>query len=110
MAVGKEQLNLLKKLCRCRKAAARKALFDRGGQPLQRALREVAHNVLKGNVKLSKGQFKKLSKHKKTVRELAKKRLPLKVKKALHQKGGFLPALLLPVLGSLASALLGKVL
>ncbi len=110
MAIDRAQLKLLRSLCRCKKATSRRARIERGGPALQKSLREVAHNVLKGNVRLSKGQLSKLRKHKAGVRALASKSTSLNRRKAIQQRGGFLSSLLLPVLGSLASGILGGVL
>ena len=76
---------------------------------MQRALREIAFNVLRGAVKLSKQQLKRLFKHKEEVRALAKKNTSGKRREKIIQKGGFLGSLLIPILGTLASTVLSKV-
>ena len=97
----------LKKLRRCT-AKERKAILANGGKPLQLCLRECAINVLKGNVHLSKVQFNKLKKHKQKIRDLSKKNTSLKKRLSIEQKGGFLPLLLAPIIGSVLGGLLKK--
>lgn len=62
---------------------------------------ECALNVLKGNVPLKKAQLNKLRREKQNLRQLARKRVSLKKKRKILQKGGFLGALLPPVLALL---------
>ena len=72
---------------------------------------ECAKNVLKGRVPLSEHQLKKLRHWKKCLRVLSTKKSSLKHKKKLLQKGGFLGALLTPVLsflGGLVSQAVGQ--
>ena len=101
------QLPVLKKLRRC-SAKERKALLSRGGKSLQLCLRECAYNILNGNVPLTKRQFSKLRVHKQKLRDLSKKTTHQKKRLEIEQKGGFLPLLLAPILGSLLSGLLKK--
>ncbi|KAK7460749.1 hypothetical protein BaRGS_00038834 [Batillaria attramentaria] len=69
------------------------------------SLCEVVHNVLKGHVKLSRGQKQRWSRHKHKLRQLVKRTTTSKKRKELIQKGGFI-SLLLP----LATKLLGGLL
>ncbi len=62
---------------------------------------ECAKNVLKGCVPLTARQFKRLRRWKKTLQTLSIKKPSLKNKKKLLQQGGFLGALLPPVLSFL---------
>ena len=76
----------------------------KGASPdLIKALCECSLNILKGRIKLSPTQKKKLSRHKNNLRLLATKKSTLKHRKRVLQKGGFLGALLGPVLGVLGS-------
>src|SRR5260221_5342422 len=68
---------------------------------------ECAVNILKGNVPLTSGQKKKLCRHKHSLRLLSNKKVAIKSKKKLLQTGGFLGALLTPIL-SLLGGLLGR--
>jgi len=69
---------------------------------------ECAKNVIKGNVPLKPTQLRRLRGERKNVRALASKRTSLRKKRRILQKGGFLTALLPPVLGVLGSLLLGN--
>ena len=65
---------------------------------------ECAKNVIKGSVP----QLRRLRRERSNVRVLASKKTSLKKKRRILQKGGFLGALLPPVLGVLGSLLLGN--
>lgn len=67
---------------------------------------ECAKNVIKGNVPLSDRQKTNLSRRKKDLRALSVKKTSLRKKRKILQKGGFLTALLPPVLSILSSLLL----
>jgi len=73
---------------------------------LQRILREIAVNILRGTVKLSPSQRKGLGKYKRAIRDIALKKTPLKKRLKYQQRGGFLGSLLVPVLSMVASAIL----
>jgi hypothetical protein len=62
---------------------------------------ECAQNLLKGNVKLTKGQREKIRSRKQSFRKLVFKRTPLAKKRQILQKGGFLGALLRPIVAAL---------
>lgn len=64
-------------------------------------------NILKGNVPLTAKEKKLLARKKKLLRKLANEKTSLKTKKAIVQKGGFLGALLGPVLSILTGVLSG---
>ena len=101
------QLPTLKKLKSC-SVKNRKALLNKGGKPLQLCLRECAINILKGNVPLSQSQFNSLKKYKKSLRDISKKNTSNKKRLAIEQRGGFLPLLLAPIVGSLLGGLFKK--
>ena len=83
-------------------------VLNNGGRSLMSCLCEISHNVLKGNVPLTHLQKKKISSYKHIIRKLANsKKLSLSKKKKLVQKGGFLSALLGPVL-TLLGGFLGR--
>lgn len=102
-----DQLAVLKKLRKC-SAKERKALLAKGGKPLQLCLRECAINILKGNVVLTKSQLTHMRRYKTKLRDLSKKKTSQKKRLAIEQRGGFLPLLLAPILGSVLSGLLKK--
>ena len=69
---------------------------------------ECAKNVIKGNVQLKPAQLRRLRRERSNVRALALKKTSLKKKRRILQKGGFLGALIPPVLSVLGSLLLGN--
>lgn len=71
------------------------------------AICECCVNVLKGNVPITKVQKNRLRKYKNELRSLVKKKTSQKKKKNIIQKGGFIPALLGPIIG-VVSSLLGN--
>lgn len=83
-----------------------KGIIEGASNDLIHCLCECAVNVLKGNVPLSPSQKRKLSQSKTHLRSLADKTVgTAKKKRILVQKGGFLPALIAPILGALTSFL-----
>src|SRR5688572_13422310 len=58
---------------------------------------ECAKNVLVGNVALSAEHKRRLERHKRSLRKLILKKTSMKAKKKLIQSGGFLGALLGPI-------------
>lgn len=66
---------------------------------------ECSKNVLSGNVPLKTVQLRKLRREKKNLRALALKKTSLQKKRKILQKGGFIGALLTPVLSILGSLL-----
>ena len=69
---------------------------------------ECANNVLKGNVPLTDRQKTKLRRSRKDLKALSAKKTALRKKRHILQRGGFLTALLPPILGVLANLLLPK--
>ena len=67
-----------------------------------RCICECVKNLLKGNVPLSPAQKKKLSSKKKHLREVVLKKTSLRKKLKLIQSGGFLGALLGPIVSVLS--------
>lgn len=102
-------LKALKKL----PAGKRRELLESASNDFILCLCDCANNVLQGNVKLKPKEKTQLRRHKNTLRALVKgggsRNLIKKKRKLLIQKGGFLPALLAPILGSLASGLVGTI-
>ena len=107
MAIKTTQVPLLKQLCKCNKKL-QKDLLKKGGKPLHLCLKECALNVIKGNVPLSKHQFRKIKKHKNQLREISKKNTSQKRRIKIEQRGGFIASLLIPIIGSLAGGLIKK--
>jgi hypothetical protein len=82
----KERKNLLKHNCD-------KAFVE--------CISECCKNLLKGNIPLKKSQLINLRRHKRSIRTLSLKKPALKYKKKIIQKGGFLGALLGPIVSIL---------
>ena len=62
---------------------------------------ECAKNIIKGNVPLTKRQKARLRRSRNDIRALSVKKTSLRKKRKILQKGGFLTALLPPVLALL---------
>lgn len=107
MALTKEQLRYLRKACACKCKSKQLCLLKAGGPGLQRCVREIAVNVLKGRVPLNKAQTRRLKRHREDVRALARKGSSNRQRLRIEQKGGFLASLIAPLLGGLASTVLG---
>ena len=75
---------------------------------LLKCLSECAYNILRGNVKLKPAEKARLTKYKQKLRKVADKKTSLKQKQKLVQTGGFLPALLAPLLTSVIAPLAGE--
>lgn len=96
----------LKMLSQC-SIKQRKALLKNASSDLLKSICECSLNVLKGNVRLNARQKGRLTRHKRSLRLLADRKISYKRKKQiLIQKGGFLPALLGPIIGTLAGLFL----
>jgi hypothetical protein len=95
------------KILRDAKPALRKQILNKCNKEFVKCLCECAHNVLKGNVPLTPAQKQKLSRHKKNLRQLALKKTAVTKKKKILQSGGFLGALLTPILSLLGGLLNG---
>ena len=90
-----DELKVLKKA----KPKLRKSILRTAENDLITCLSECSHNVLNGNIQLTKKDKRALRKHRKVLRQLAKRKVPTaKRRNILVQKGGFLPALLAPIL------------
>lgn len=78
------------------------------------ALSEISHNLLKGNIKVNKNQFKRLKKHTPVLKALdcpKTRKCSAKRRKLIEQSGGFLPFLIpaaAVALGELGGVLLNK--
>lgn len=81
------------------KPSTRTAIIENADKDLIICLCECALNILNGNIPLDRDQFNKLLKHKEQIRLLASKKLKHADRKEIIQNGGFLPALLAPILG-----------
>ena len=99
----KRNWDLLRVLQKAPKAQ-RDAIIRSSSDDLVLAICEIIVNVLNGTVRLTPAQRKKLTIYKKILRSVADRKLKSSTKKRLLiQKGGFLPAILTPVLAVVAS-------
>ena len=83
-----------------------KAILSKANDELIRCICDVSHNVLRGTAEISTPHKKRLTKHKEALRKLVDRKISLKRKRKIIQKGGFLGALLsaaIPVIGGLLS-------
>lgn len=97
---------LLHKLARAKPDILKKQLKHLHA-PVIRTLKRISRNYLKGNVKLSPLQFKRLQRHKKNIRELALSKTSLNRSRQILQKGGFISSILIPLI-SLFTSLFSK--
>lgn len=88
----------------------RKALLQKADLQLVRYICECALNVLQGNIPLTKSQKSRLRKHANVLRKLVKSSDNFSEKKKIivQRGGGFLPALLAPLIGTILSNLISK--
>ena len=93
------------KTLKAARAKKRKEILKTADKGLINAIGESARNCLKGNVPLNRKQFTCLKKHRHSLRKIASKRTSLKTRKQLIQNGGFLAALLGPVIKAVSSIL-----
>ena len=98
MALRKEELKILARLFACKKVVSRRKILREGGKPLMKALRENAFNILRGKLPLTAKQLARLKKHKTCVRLVAKKNSSNQTSIKIAQKGGFISALIAPLL------------
>jgi hypothetical protein len=84
----------------------RKKLLELADEGLIRSICECADNTLKGHVKLNSVQKKRLLRHKRILRKLARPGETWRQKKKyILQSGGFLAPLIAPILGTLGTLL-----
>ena len=93
----KRQLDTLRFLNRTKPSVV-KSVIQNCDKDLLDAICECSLNILKGKVPLKPSEHKLLNRYKNYLRVLIKKSTSQKKKRAFLQKGGFLQALLTPVL------------
>jgi hypothetical protein len=104
----RKYLPTLKRISRLGEKAKKKIIKD-CDRKLIECFCECSKNILKGNVPLKGGQLKRLRREKNNLRALALKKTSLKRKRKILQKGGFIGAILPPVLTVLSSLLGGLI-
>lgn len=105
----KNNLHYLKVLSES-KPAARTAILENADKELIDCICEAIDNILRGNVKIPTECEKKLRRHAKVLKQLGKKSTGIKTRRQLLvQKGGFLPAILGPLIGIASGLISGLV-
>ena len=84
-----------------------KCILDKASPVLIRCLCDCAHNVLQRNVEISHHHKRKLKLHKTKLQKLADRKVALKTKQRIIQKGGFL-LILLSALTPVISGVVGS--
>lgn len=104
-----KHIHLLDALARA-KPLERKALLERSNYGVIKSIAECIENVLNGNVELDKNRVKKLKRYKNQLRKIHKSggKWTSKKKVIVQSGGAFLPALLLPIIGALATRLIPR--
>ena len=104
----KRNIELLKILKKCKNRRQRQVILELANNDLVHCVCDCINNILKGNLQLSKKKREELKKFAPVFRQLAESKGGVETKrKVLIQKGGFLPALLAPIIG-LAGGLIGE--
>ena len=85
----------------------RKQILHHCGEDFLNCVCQCVMNVSTGNLPLTSAQKQKLSRHRNKLRELVLKKTPKRKKIDIIQKGGFLGALITPIL-SILGGLLGS--
>lgn len=104
MSLSSDQVAILKVLLKA-KPELRKTLLKHADKAIIGTLCDCVYNLLLGNIDISDLQKKNLGRHKKFLRNIAKKGCSWKSKKKIIQKGGnILIPLLLPILTSILTS------
>lgn len=83
------------------KGVVQQSMINMGSKDFIKSLVECAMNILKGNVPLKSPHYKRLKKYHKHLRELTKVSTSQKRRRDILQTGGFIGALLKPLIGLL---------
>lgn len=90
----------LKALARAN-SAVRKSIIEHSSKDFVLTLVEIAKNILKGNVSLTREQHAQLRRYKRQIQQLVLVKTSLKRRKQIVQTGGLLGALIKPILSIL---------
>ena len=74
----------------CSSAEQTKALLSTATKEQIKAITEIFHNIVHGNLKLSKSVKRIISRHRRTIHSLAKDRISLEKRKRLFKKHFYL--------------------
>ena len=92
-------------LSQCQPCVVKKFISQASDKALIHAICECSKNILSGNIKLSPEEYEALKRYRRQLRELSIKATPYKRKRELIQKGGFLTALIAPLIGLLGTVI-----
>ena len=98
----KKNAHLLLHLNNCNAKFHRK-IISIADKDLIQLFTEILHNIHKGNIPLNATQLKTIRKFSKAAKLILKRSTGIQSKKRLLQKGGFIPALIAPIIGFLGS-------
>ena len=102
----KEVLSVLKRVNRM-SGKAKKKFLKTCNKDFIHCICECVRNLLKGHVPMKQSQLKSLGRHKRSLRSLALKQTSLAKRKQILQKGGFIGALIGPLVTGLGSLIAG---
>jgi hypothetical protein len=101
----KSNLGKMQKLARS-KPKQRVEMLKGIDDTLVKSICECCYNVVRGNIPIKSRQLKNLHKYRKEIRDMADRHVPLRKKRRIIQKGGFLGplfSLIAPLIGGLVS-------
>lgn len=78
-----------------------KSMISNANKDFIESLVECAMNIIRGNVPLSSPEFRRLKRYHSLLKDLTKKRVSLKKRRNILQKGGFIGAFLKPLMSLL---------
>lgn len=90
--------------------ATAKGIITNANSDLIHCLSDICHNLINKRLALTNSHKAKLRKYAAVVRKVADKKTTLKNKKVLVQRGGFLGALLAPLVGTFLGPLMKAIL
>ena len=99
----KHYAHVLKKFKRANSLKRKKILQQNLNKDFIHCICECCKNILNGNIKLTSRQLKDIRRRKHILRELIVKRISLAKKRKLIQRGGFLGAILGPIVSVLST-------
>ena len=100
---------IVKFLAVCKDPHIHRLVIRRSPDGVIKAICNAALNVQRGDIELSEKQKAQLRRHRSVFKALVSRKVSIKRKRAVLQKGGFLP-FLLPLIGAIAPAILGAIL
>jgi len=104
-----DNLEFLKKISKIKSCEERNLLLENASTEEILTILECTINILKFRVRLNNTQKNRLKKHAMFLRDLSRKRSEKSVRKLIQQgEGGFLPALLIPIITQAVASIIAK--